>query len=273
MTFTRVKPLNWAFGELLTSSQMNSLDTDHANAVDGAGGGTYPFTTDIGLTFTGTSNTVPPMSITGHGNAAGLEVDNDGSGVALHVVSTSRFEDVVHAIGDIDIDTAADARFSPTRTLTRQQDYFSAQNDGTWAFDPATRLWIQSSTSAGAIYFSLNNLIDKAELTAVTVTKAGKSDSTYAGHSALPTAGGVVVYKRSGTTVSTLGSASDTASPVATYDAAHDVSVSGLTEVINESHQYWVQVVNETGANAVANTTGVLLVTCTFIVDRVTPGG
>lgn len=41
MTITRVKPLGWAFGELLTAAQMNQLDIDHANAMDGAAGGTY----------------------------------------------------------------------------------------------------------------------------------------------------------------------------------------------------------------------------------------
>lgn len=30
--FTRVKPGNWAFGEILTAAQMNALDTDHAAA-------------------------------------------------------------------------------------------------------------------------------------------------------------------------------------------------------------------------------------------------
>jgi hypothetical protein len=30
MSFTRVKPAGWAFGELLTSAQMNQLDADHS---------------------------------------------------------------------------------------------------------------------------------------------------------------------------------------------------------------------------------------------------
>lgn len=37
MSFTRAKPLGWAFGEILTSAQMNALDTDHANAIDKTG--------------------------------------------------------------------------------------------------------------------------------------------------------------------------------------------------------------------------------------------
>lgn len=39
--FTRTKVSGWAFGELLTSVQMNQLDIDHANAIDGAAGGIY----------------------------------------------------------------------------------------------------------------------------------------------------------------------------------------------------------------------------------------
>ncbi len=36
MSFTRVKPAGWAFGELLTSSQMNLLDIDHAASASSA---------------------------------------------------------------------------------------------------------------------------------------------------------------------------------------------------------------------------------------------
>ncbi len=44
MTFARVNPGGWAFGEVLTSGQMNPLDIDHVAALDGSvatGGGTY----------------------------------------------------------------------------------------------------------------------------------------------------------------------------------------------------------------------------------------
>ena len=39
--FTRVKPLGWAFLEILTSTQMNQLDTNVSRAIDGLNGGTY----------------------------------------------------------------------------------------------------------------------------------------------------------------------------------------------------------------------------------------
>jgi hypothetical protein len=41
MTFSRVNPGGWAMFEVLTSSQMNTLDINHSNALDGAGGGVY----------------------------------------------------------------------------------------------------------------------------------------------------------------------------------------------------------------------------------------
>lgn len=49
MTFSKVKGPGWAVGEQLTSAQMNQLDTDHAKAVDGTGGGTYTLTAPLVL--------------------------------------------------------------------------------------------------------------------------------------------------------------------------------------------------------------------------------
>lgn len=56
MTLPRVKPSDWAFGEILTSAQMNQLDTNVSNAVDGAGGGTY--TLSAPLVINGANMTV-----------------------------------------------------------------------------------------------------------------------------------------------------------------------------------------------------------------------
>jgi len=41
MSFALVKPSGWAFGEIFTSPQLETLDADHAAAIDGVGGGTY----------------------------------------------------------------------------------------------------------------------------------------------------------------------------------------------------------------------------------------
>lgn len=41
MSFSRVNVLGWAFGETLTSAQMNAIDINTSRAVDGFAGGTY----------------------------------------------------------------------------------------------------------------------------------------------------------------------------------------------------------------------------------------
>lgn len=47
MAFSRSNPLGWALYEVLTSDQMNALDIDHANAIDGADGGVYAPSTPV----------------------------------------------------------------------------------------------------------------------------------------------------------------------------------------------------------------------------------
>jgi hypothetical protein len=49
MSFSPVKPGGWAFGELLTSAQMNALDADHANAIDGNQGGSYTLAAPLSI--------------------------------------------------------------------------------------------------------------------------------------------------------------------------------------------------------------------------------
>lgn len=52
MTLTNPKPLGWAYGEIFTSAQANSIATQLPYAVDGNAGGTYNNTNPIELTGT-----------------------------------------------------------------------------------------------------------------------------------------------------------------------------------------------------------------------------
>jgi hypothetical protein len=57
MTFSRVNAVGWGLFEVLTSAQMNALDIDHTNALDGLNAGSY----DIGanaLSIAGSGGTV-----------------------------------------------------------------------------------------------------------------------------------------------------------------------------------------------------------------------
>lgn len=65
MTFQRVQILGWALFEVLTSPQMNQLDIDHTNALDGAGGGVYVPTATIQLELPDDSGVGSPLTVFG----------------------------------------------------------------------------------------------------------------------------------------------------------------------------------------------------------------
>lgn len=59
MSFNLVNSTGWTTGDLLTEEQINQLDSDHAKAVDGTGGGNY---TLLGpLTFGGDTVTIQSL--------------------------------------------------------------------------------------------------------------------------------------------------------------------------------------------------------------------
>ena len=79
MTFARVNPAGWALFEVLTSAQMNSLDINMTQAVDGEGGGTYTPATQIHLDGSATAG-LDTVKVTGGDHTssdggAGISVD------------------------------------------------------------------------------------------------------------------------------------------------------------------------------------------------------
>lgn len=70
MTLTNPKPLGWAFGELLTSAQMNSVATQLPYAIDGNAGGTYANTNPIVLTGDFSARDIGGRNLTTTGNSA-----------------------------------------------------------------------------------------------------------------------------------------------------------------------------------------------------------
>lgn len=91
MTFSRVNPTGWAMYEVLTSSQMNTLDIDHANAVDGAAGGTYNpsagLTWNNQLAVTATSHAITGTSSVGNG----VTGNSTGTAAAVKSLATNGY--------------------------------------------------------------------------------------------------------------------------------------------------------------------------------------
>lgn len=84
MTFSRVNPLGWALFELLTSAQMNELDTDVSNALDGADGGLY--TPSDTLELDGSANAhiaLPTLKIRPTQSGPALIAMHEGSRAAI----------------------------------------------------------------------------------------------------------------------------------------------------------------------------------------------
>lgn len=83
MAFTRVKSSGWAFGEKLTSAQMNQLDLDHSRSADIFAGGVYAPSAALdiggsGLKLTGTGHVIPSSGQLTVQNGGDIVVQNGG---------------------------------------------------------------------------------------------------------------------------------------------------------------------------------------------------
>lgn len=112
MSFSRVKPAGWAVNEILTSAQMNSLDIDHANALDKQGIDTLTGVT----TISGTGQIKAGVASGVLSNIAGGIATGVAGGIQPNIAAGIR-SNVVGGIqltgGSTDYPT-----FSPSRTRT-----------------------------------------------------------------------------------------------------------------------------------------------------------
>lgn len=112
-----VKPAGWAFGEVLTSGQLEALDASQARAIDGTGGGTYAPTAQIVINGAGLK--VSSLTVTGTLTLNGDTTIGNSPTDSLSVLATSTFSapvtlddaltanDVADFFGDTTVHTAA----------------------------------------------------------------------------------------------------------------------------------------------------------------------
>jgi|SRR3954463_1868413 hypothetical protein len=79
----------WAFGELLTSVQMEALDASQAKAIDGTGGGTY--TPSVKIIINGQGLQVNTLTVTGTLSLLGNTTVGNAPADVLSVLATSTF--------------------------------------------------------------------------------------------------------------------------------------------------------------------------------------
>jgi hypothetical protein len=122
MTFSRVKALGWATNEKLTSAQMNALDEDHADAIDGVGGGTY--TINAPLEINGDDVTLGDFSggrLISAGDAlvnGSLDVAGATTLASVDVTGTTSLTGALTANGNTTIGNASGDAHSITGTTT-----------------------------------------------------------------------------------------------------------------------------------------------------------
>jgi hypothetical protein len=88
MTFSRVNPGGWAMYEVLTSSQMNTLDINMTNALDGAAGGTYTPTATLELD--GSAGLFDTLKVKAGGPGAAIwGIASSGHGMIVESDTTS----------------------------------------------------------------------------------------------------------------------------------------------------------------------------------------
>jgi len=100
MTFVRANPASWALFELLTSTQMNLIDDNLTNALDGLGGGDYAPSDQLLLDGSGIAgagrNT---LKLVNTQLAAGLYIDvSGGSGNGLNIVQSADTEAIFNMV-------------------------------------------------------------------------------------------------------------------------------------------------------------------------------
>jgi hypothetical protein len=93
MTLALIKPAGWAFGEILTSAQMEALDASQSRGIDGTGGGTYAPSSAIVINGAGLQ--VNTLLITGALTLTGDTTVGNTHTDTLTVEATSTFSSPV----------------------------------------------------------------------------------------------------------------------------------------------------------------------------------
>lgn len=231
MSFTRANALGWALYEVLTSTQMNHIDSQLPDALD-ANGGSYALAADLILA----------------GGAGAFRTDK------------AKLEPA----GTLDIDATASVTYAGTntpklasRSIAILQPLVPVENSSSrFTYNSSPYGWQQGDvTSIGNLRFDLARYPAGATLTQAVAYCAGGL-GTGGAHSALPATLPSIRVKSvslADGSETTLGGNSDASATLAAYDAMHPVSIGSLAKVLDTASQVFVEFSGETGANSQSN--------------------
>lgn len=243
MTLTLAKAGGWSVGEILTSDQMDHIQSELIKAIDGVGGGAYNPSANVTI-----------------GGAAEWRFDNDvrfrtGSQLLTDSGSQSDFSGQVDFFSNVDFRETSTVEFiagglveyhDGTRVVVEELDDLEVDNQSCsmripnswgvsawnatepyWEMDEA--VWLQRANTSGALLYFALPVMEGDDIDAIGVVFTGGSGS---GHSSLP-AGmprlRILEDDSSGLFTTVVASVTDPTAVVATYDAAHSVTMDTTT--------------------------------------------
>jgi hypothetical protein len=117
MTLSNPKPLGWAFGEILTSAQMNSFGTQIIRALDGTGGGAY--TLAAPLSIDGDTVELETCSVTDELNCSG---DAEFTGSYVLCTGDVTISGILTATGNVSLGNSGSDTLNVNAVATFQRD-------------------------------------------------------------------------------------------------------------------------------------------------------
>jgi len=249
MSFTRAKPSGWVTLDQITPAQINQIDVNQSNAIDGAAGGDYSPTNPIGL-----SND--------------LEIK---SGATLHLESgaAAEFRGPLDMIGSasIQLGTGGEVFTSNARTNRLYVPLtFRSKRDTTASGTPSEKidpvLW--NYGNSGAPYFGVPVQIGVgSEEWIVFAVPSLPPSATIAGfgmkidpasHTDLPaTRPSIALVRYTAAAARTVvSSVVDPSADVTAYNPVHDVTQTGLSEACAD-RLYTLEIRGESGADSAVN--------------------
>ncbi len=274
---------------------LNAIEVALAKALDGINGGTYAMTAPLILTGTGPlrADNIDVEDTMQIRATAALDVLNNAdlnvkAGGAINVESTGDIN--IQSGGDLTVASGGDVAIQSggavlvesggqilaedpdgieynaftlawKHSLTPHSISFAAGAPD-WVSNVSTN-WIQHQLSAALIIFPLI-LVPGDTLTSVVIRLNG---AVFAGHGGLlPTKPVYTLISVDSGGSTTIATSSDAAANAAAYDVPHNTTLdsgtpgSTLPITVSGSDKYYLLVSGESGANAVADTTGILAI-------------
>jgi hypothetical protein len=224
---------------------MNQLDIDHANAIDGAGGGSYTPTAPINIT-----------GANGIGNAT----------VSGNVTwSTANYPKLSTRTVNVSVPVSS----GYVTDLTGGTPFWTITTGGGNNFLPV--LLNSTVSSNGAAWFPIRppvgSTITESLVTLIGNFPGGGSPT----HAGLPTNMPTLWLARYDGSMTIISGMNDPAANAAAYDGVHNINLTGLSEVVQTGYQYFLRVTGESGTNSSASKLAIRFLRYTVSVSEIRP--